>query len=141
MSGAAAAPDISLAGTINPASTQGFSNALKAANVPKAWAQVADSAGTVAVNGGFNIASVTIVGASAPKFLHVTFATAMLDANYAVVLTTMQKATQTLSLVLLNACNVTAAGFDIAAVTCNTGTQVDLGSATIQFSLLVHGLQ
>jgi hypothetical protein len=66
----------------NPASTTGFSNRVTPANVPKAWANIADGA-SPSVSAGFNIASVSC----SSKHITVTFATGIASGNYAVVVT------------------------------------------------------
>lgn len=66
----------------NPLSTTGYVNHLTPKNVPKAWGCITAAAGVI---DGFNIASIVDIGDS----VRVTFASAMANANYAVVATSI----------------------------------------------------
>lgn len=66
----------------DPASTAGFSDTLTPMNLVKAWAVITvDGAGAVAINNGFNAASVSLPGGNV---IRLTFATAMGTATYGV---------------------------------------------------------
>lgn len=78
--------NVSLTGS-NPASTTGFTNTVTPASPAKAWATFTGSgtAATQTVSGGFNITSIVLANAGGTGRFTVTFATAMGNANYAVV--------------------------------------------------------
>jgi len=75
--------DISFAGVAAPTSTTAVSNALTPTNFAKGWALVTFTAGSPAVTSGFNITSVSC----SSNDLHITWASAFTNSNFAVVVT------------------------------------------------------
>lgn len=108
-------------GDANPASTQGFSNVIRASSVPKAWGHLESSgAGALTVSAGFNIASVACGGAGNDDFI-VTMATGASGTNnYAV------SPSLTASTVSTTVTHTSATVFSIRGGTCDTvATGVD----------------
>lgn len=89
------AQNLRLAGS-NPVKTTGFSNRLTPLNTPKAWGRIVyDIGGSITGTSGlvdaFNVASAATQTANSVR---VTFATAMADTNYTVILTNHNSSSQ-----------------------------------------------
>lgn len=116
----------------NPASSTAFSNTITQSNIPKAWAKITISGATATVNAGFNIASATVAGS--PQKLTVTFAQAMVSADYCINLGYSSTA-------IVNADPLappTASAFTVR-ITDSSGTTLSLTTGVIYVS--VFGLQ
>lgn len=80
--------DLDMSGVANPTSTTGLSNRLTPKNFAKAWSSFTGvgSAGSSTIHDGCNITSVVEANNGGAGEITVTFATAMADTNYAVML-------------------------------------------------------
>lgn len=121
------AQNIRMAGS-NPSVTTGFSNRLTPMNVPKAWGLVtsATSGSGGTLTNGFNVASIARQSAGVHR---ITFATAMANADYAVVMPPCAKSTY-----VAVPQNKTTGYFDIAIAAFSTGTDTDV-ALTLQFDV------
>lgn len=131
---------IDFASAGNPASTVGYTNKLSKKSTVKAWGLLTnDGAGGVSVVDGFNITSTAVNGT---QYQRVTLAAAMASTNYAVLATMTQKNAQTVSVIMVNACNLNTGYFDLAFFNALTGAQIAIDTgAAYHVSFMVLGAQ
>jgi hypothetical protein len=124
----------------NPASSTGFSNTLTPKNIVKAWCN-ASTKPSVTIHDGFNVASVAVV---ATYWIRVTFAQAMANTNYAVVVMNgyyqydklfYQQYTNNVNYVDLTT------WYDTGVQGANEWNNLDLDTWGVRFSLIALGSQ
>lgn len=115
----------------NPSSSTGFSNRLTPLNVVKAWGCVRTSATTPTVDAGFNISGASYPGGGVTR---ISFATAMANATYAVMMTL-----DVLSGWYISARTTTY--FEVITFTTNNSTPSDPTGNNITFMFDVLGAQ
>ena len=123
----------------NLASMAAVGNAVTPSNICKCWGIVdLDGAGGCTVIDGFNISGVGFNG----NWLRVVMAYPMANTQkMAVICTISHRESQTSSILVIHSCNFTNTTFDIGAVTCTTGVQVNLGAVASSISFTVFGNQ